>query len=208
VTFPFNKELSKAEDLFLRGQFDEAAEQTKLAQTANEKYMMLPGSPWTEACKLQLDLAQAAGLRSAEVDSLAKFDKIAVSDSTMLNILVAITDAPSTEVGVTKLLEIVKSEQNAGVKARALLRVGDILKSLGKLESAAKHYLQIPAFYSSENFLSLRAIIQASDVLYQMQRKEDSVKLLKDFLLDDPTSTFREIIESKIKMNQSQKVSQ
>lgn len=208
VTFAFNKELLKAEEFFLRGKFDEAIEQTEIAQTANEKYMMLPGSPWTEACKLQLDLAQADGRRSADVASLAKLTKIATSDSALLNRLVAITDAPNTDAGVTQLLEMVKSEENASIKARALLRVGDILKSLGKLEAAAKSYLQIPAFYSSEKFLSLRALTLASDVLYQMQRKEDSVKLLSDFLLDDPTSTFRDVIESKIKMNQSQKASQ
>lgn len=203
VTFPNSAALRSAEMLFLQGKYDEAEAQALVAQQENEQYMLLPGSPWTKALELQLELAEATTKKSTDVKAMDKVDKIAPTDQELLKVRAAIIDATANEAGRKTLSEIVKSEINPSNKARAILRMAETYKLEGQLEAAVKTYLQVAAFYSTDTLLGLRSILSASDCLYQMQRKDDALKLLNDYLTDNPISLYQDIIESKKKMMQS-----
>lgn len=196
VTFPHSPELASAQKSFIQGNYEEAVTQLDIVLESQKNLIMLPNSLWSKAFLLLLDVCEKTSKDPADFKHIKHLQEVSKSDLETINQVMEIIKLKD----VNKLTDMIKSSDNSYTQPRALLRCADVLQSEGKLDQAIKTYLQIPAFFSREAMLSLRATYSAADALYQYQRADDATKILSDYMIDNPANSYKEIIEAKIKM--------
>jgi tetratricopeptide (TPR) repeat protein len=196
VTFPYSEPFAEAQKLFVQEKYKDALDQLEQVFQSQKAYIMLPGSLWSQALMLQLDIMAKTGKNADDAKQMKDVNLMDPSDIEAVNELADILKTRE----ISKLQETVKTSENVQVQSRSLLRCGDLLKAEGKIEEAAKTYMLVTAFFSTEPMLSLRATVAAAECVYQMQRREDAVKLLSDYMIDNPNTPYKDIFETKIKM--------
>ena len=187
VDFPKPDELSAADDLMLKGKYDEAFQKAKTVQDLHRLWKDKPGSWYAQAA---LGVAESL-LRQNKYDESARLmsELRNMTLSSNLQIRVTMLDAlEQFQKGITgpalaKIKPLTKGAEGAETLARLYLLIGDIQFKREAFEEALDAYLQIPVFYGAEAAFLPAADLGAAKCLARLSR------------LQDATDSFSRIIE-------------
>lgn len=164
-------------------------------------YREVPGAWWHRARMLRMDAMAskgdakpAAALADAkELDGLPESSSTALSD---FKTIIAPSDTPENKI--TALKSLAQRTDDPWIAARAWLEIGNTNARHGKMDEAIKAWLRVAIFHPAERDLAVRGTIYAARGLQQVERPQDGVKLLKDYLVDHVASPYAAAIESEI----------
>ena len=179
VDFPKPDDLSAADDLILKGKYDEAFQKAKGVQDLHRLWKDKPGSWYAQAT---LEVAESL-LRQNKYDESARLmselRNMALPSS--LQIRVTLLDAlEQFQKGITgpalaKVKPLVKGAQDAETQARLHLLIGDIQFKREAFAEALDAYLQIPVFYGAEASFLPAADLGAAKSLARLSRLQDAM---------------------------------
>ena len=179
VDFPKPDELSVADDLILKGKYEEAYQKAKGVQDLHRLWKDKPGSWYVPAA---LEVAESL-LRQNKYDESARLmsELRNMALSSGLQIRVALLDAlEQFQKGITgpalaKLKPLVRGAQDAETQARLHLLMGDIQYKREAFAEALEAYLQIPVFYGAEAAFLPAAELGAAKSLARLSRLQDAM---------------------------------
>ena len=179
VDFPKPDDLSAADDLILKGKYDEAFQKAKGVQDLHRLWKDRPGSWYAQAT---LEVVESL-LRQNKYDESARLmselRNMALPSS--LQIRVTLLDAlEQFQKGITgpalaKVKPLVKGAQDAETQARLHLLIGDIQFKREAFAEALDAYLQIPVFYGAEASFLPAADLGAAKSLARLSRLQDAM---------------------------------
>ena len=179
VDFPKPDDLSAADDLILKGKYDEAFQKAKGVQDLHRLWKDKPGSWYAQAT---LEVVESL-LRQNKYDESARLmselRNMALPSS--LQIRVTLLDAlEQFQKGITgpalaKVKPLVKGAQDAETQARLHLLIGDIQFKREAFAEALDAYLQIPVFYGAEASFLPAADLGAAKSLARLSRLQDAM---------------------------------
>jgi hypothetical protein len=126
----------------------------------------------------------------------------------LLNDFQQIITKPTTtpDLKISSLQTLAKRSGDSWITARAWLEVGNVLAAQGKIEDAVKAWLRVPVFHAAESDLAVRGLVAAARGLQQLERPEDGVKLLADYLADHLGTPYGTPLQAEIvKLDPTQK---
>ncbi len=182
VDFPEPEELSAADDLILKGKYDEAFQKAKIVQDLHRLWKDKPGSWYGQAGLL---VAESL-LRQNKYDESARLmsELRNMSLGSNLQIRVTMLDAlEQFQKGITgpalaKVKPLIKGALDADTLARLYLLIGDIQFKREAFEEALEAYLQIPVFYGAEAAFLPAADLGAAKCLARLSRLQDASESL------------------------------
>jgi tetratricopeptide (TPR) repeat protein len=185
-----------------------ASEKPDQALTALEKvepallpYQSLPDSWWQRAAILRMDALSVLG-KNKQAQAIASPDVLAKLPSEGASLLKDFLQviAPSEQDPAEKvetLRSISERTIDPWVSARIWLEIGNTLAGHGKIEDAIKAWLRVPVFFPAERDLAVRGTILAARGLQQIQRPQDGLKILNDYIEDNISSPYKETIQTE-----------
>ncbi len=182
VDFPKPEELSAADDLILKGKYDEAFQKAKAVQDLHRLWKDKPGSWYAPAA---LGVAESL-LRQNKYDESARLmsELRNMTLSSSFQIRVTMLDAlEQFQKGITgpalaKVKPLLKGAQDAETLARLNLLTGDIQFKREAFAEALDAYLQIPVFYGAEAAFLPAAELGAAKSLVRLSRLQDAMDSL------------------------------
>ncbi len=178
VDFPRPEELAAADDLMLKGKYDEAFQKAKIVQDLHRLWKDKPGSWFAEAALLTAESL----LRQNKYDESARLmsELRNMTLASRLQIRVTMLDAlEQFQKGITgpalaKVKPLLKGGQDADTLSRLNLLVGDIQFKREAFAEALDAYLQIPVFYGAEAAFLPAADLGAARCLARLGRLQDA----------------------------------
>lgn len=182
VDFPKPDDLSAADDLIIKGKYDEAFQRATAVQNLHRLWKDKPGSWYAQAGLL---VAESL-LRQNKYDESARLmsELRNMSLASSLQIRVTMLDAlEQFQKGITgpalaKVKPLIKGAQDAETLARLYLLIGDIQFKREAFEEALDAYLQIPVFYGAEAAFLPAAELGAAKCLARLRRLQDATDSL------------------------------
>ena len=178
VDFPKPDELSAADDLILKGKYDEALQKAKAVQDIHRLWKDKPGSWYAQAGLLTAESLLRQNKYDESARLMSELRNMALSSN--LQIRVTMLDAlEQFQKGITgpalaKVKPLAKGAQDADTLARLYLLIGDIQFKRGAFEEALDAYLQIPVFYGAEAAFLPAADLGAAKSLARLSRLRDA----------------------------------
>jgi tetratricopeptide (TPR) repeat protein len=195
------KEVASARILIASEKADQALEALVKIEPALLPYQSIPDSWWQRAAILRMDALSVLG-KNKEAQAIASAEalaKLSEENATLLkDFLRVISPAendPAEKIEVLRSLS--ERTIDPWVSARIWLEIGNTLAGQGKIEDAIKAWLRVPVFYPAERDLAVRGTILAARGLQQIQRPQDGLKLLNDYLDDHIASPYKETIQNE-----------
>ena len=96
--------------------------------------------------------------------------------------------------------EFVKVSKDDEIIAETFFKVGELYNIIGDYESAYNSFLQVNE-YSPSYELEFFSLLEASKVLYEMERNEESLELLGDMFNEDKFAEHLDFIQLEMGMN-------
>lgn len=195
------KEVAAARVLIASEKPDKALEALKQVEPALLPYQSLPDSWWQRAAILRMDALSVLG-KNKEAQAVATPDvlaKLPLDNASLLKDFLQVI-APSDKDPAEKidtLRTLSERTIDPWVSARIWLEIGNTLAGHGKIEDAIKAWLRVPVFFPAERDLAVRGIILAARGLQQIQRPQDGLKLLNDYIEDNIASPYKETIQTE-----------
>lgn len=202
--------LAEARVLTASGKPEDAAVQLAKLSAELAPFQSVPGSWWHRAAILQMDALAARGKadEAAALVDPATAAKLPPEAAALLSDFQQIVAKPSTgpDLKVTSLQALAKRSGDSWLTARAWLEVGNVLAGQGKIEDAVKAWLRVPVFHAAESDLAVRGLVAAARGLQQLERPEDGVKLIADYLSDHLGTPYAAPLQAEIiKLDPAQK---
>ena len=178
VDFPKPDDLSAADDLILKGKYEDAFQRATAVQNLHRLWKDKPGSWYAQAGLL---VAESL-LRQNKYDESARLmsELRNMSLASSLQIRVTMLDAlEQFQKGITgpalaKVKPLIKGAQDAETLTRLYLLIGDIQFKREAFEEALDAYLQIPVFYGAEAAFLPAAELGAAKCLARLRRLQDA----------------------------------
>jgi TolA-binding protein len=178
VDFPRPEELAAADDLILKGKYEEAFQKAKIVQDLHRLWKGKPGSWFAEAALLTAESL----LRQNKYDESSRLmsELRNMSLASRLQIRVTMLDAlEQFQKGITgpalaKVKPLLQGGQDADTLSRLNLLVGDIQFKREAFAEALDAYLQIPVFYGAEAAFLPAADLGAAKCLARLGRLQDA----------------------------------
>jgi tetratricopeptide (TPR) repeat protein len=178
VDFPRPEELAAADDLLLKGKYDEAFQKAKSAQDLHRLWKDKPGSWFAQAGLLVAESLLRQNKYDESARLMSELRNLALSPD--LQIRVTMLDAlEQYQKGITgpalaKVKPLARTGQNADTLARLHLLTGDIQFKREAFDEALEAYLQIPVFYGAEAAFLPAAELGAAKCLTRLSRLQDA----------------------------------
>ena len=179
VDFPKPDDLSAADDLILKGKYEEALQKAKAVQDLHALWKAKPGSWYAQASLLTAESLLRQNKYDESARLMSELRNMALSSN--LQIRVTMLDAlEQFQKGITgpalaKVKPLVKGAQDAETQARLHLLIGDIQFKREAFEEALDAYLQIPVFYGAEAAFLPAADLGAAKSLARLSRLQDAM---------------------------------
>ena len=179
VDFPKPDELSAADDLILKGKYDEALRKAKVVQDLHRLWKDKPGSWYAQASLLVAESLLRQNKYDESARLMSELRNMVLSSN--LQVRVTMLDAlEQFQKGITgpalaKVKPLAKSAQDAETLARLYLLTGDIQFKREAFEEALEAYLQIPVFYGAEAAFLPAADLGAAKSLARLNRLKDAM---------------------------------
>lgn len=178
VDFPEPEELSAADDLLLKGKYEEALQKAKTVQDLHRLWKDKPGSWYAQASLLVAE----SRLRENKYDESARLMSELRNMALPSHLQIRVTMLEALEQfqkGITgpalaKVKPLARSGQDADTLARLYLLTGDIQFKREAFEEALEAYLQIPVFYGAEAAFLPAAELGAAKSLARLSRLQDA----------------------------------
>jgi hypothetical protein len=196
------QQIAEARTLIASGKAPEAAILMEKLTAELEPLQGVPGAWWHLATMLQMDALATSG-KVIEAESLATNDllaKLPEATATIVADFQRIIAKPTTspELKASGVEALARRITDPWIAARAWLELANLLSAQGKIEEAVKAWLRVPVFHAAETDLAVRGLVSAARGLQQIQRSDDGVKLLMDYLADHPGSPYAEPLRTEI----------
>jgi hypothetical protein len=164
-------------------------------------YRQVPGAWWHRALMLRMDALAAKGeaaaaLAAAGAEELAGLPEESAASLTGFQDIIA-KPIGSPETKIASLEAVAKRTADPWIAARAWLEVGNTHAGQGKMEAAVKTWLRVAVFHPAERDLAVRGTILAARGLQQIERPQDGLKLLDDYLNDHLASPYETTIKAE-----------
>lgn len=195
------KEVAAARILIASEKADQALEALEKIEPALLPYQSIPDSWWQRAAILRMDALAVLGknkeaLAIASTQALANLsEENATLLQDFLRVISPAGNDPAEKIEVLRSLS--ERTIDPWVSARIWLEIGNTLAGQGKIEDAIKAWLRVPVFFPAERDLAVRGTILAARGLQQIQRPQDGLKLLNDYLDDHIASPYQETIQTE-----------
>ncbi len=182
VDFPKPEELSQADDLILKGKFDEAFAKAKSVQELHRPWKDKPGSWYPQAGLLVAESLLRQNKYDESSRLMSELRNMTLSSN--LQIRVTMLDAlEQFQKGITgpalaKVKPLVRGAQDADTLARLYLLTGDIQFKRDAFAEALEAYLQIPVFYGAEAAFLPAADLGVAKSLARLNRIQDATDSL------------------------------
>ena len=195
------KEIVEARILTASEKADKALDALVKAEPALLPYQGIPDSWWLRATILRMDALYVLG-KGKEAAALASSDvisKLPPDSAALLKDFANVVAPPSKDPAdkIDTLRTMAESITDPWVGARVWLEIGNTLATQGKMEEAVKAWLRVAVFFPAERDLAVRGTILAARGLQQIERAEDGIKLLDDYLSDHLASPYKETIQTE-----------
>lgn len=202
VSLPEPKSIAQARVLTASGKPQEAIAEAEKAAKEFDIIKSIPGSWWGRAKLVQMDALATAG-KAEEAIALvndSNRNRLPDADAKALQEFIDILGNPRAEPEerIPPLRKCAESASDTWLCARAWLEIGNLLANRGRVEEAIKAWLRVPTLLAAESDLAFRGTVAAARGLQQIERPEDGVKLLKDYLADNPASPYLELVNAEI----------
>lgn len=178
VDFPEPDDLSAADDLILKGKYEEALTKAKAVQDLHRLWKDKPGSWYAQASLLVAESLLRQNKYDESARLMSELRNMALPSN--LQIRVTMLDAlEQFQKGITgpalaKVKPLAKGGQDADTLARLFLLTGDIQFKRDAFEESLEAYLQIPVFYGAEAAFLPAAELGAARALVRLGRLQDA----------------------------------
>lgn len=178
VDFPEPDDLSAADDLILKGKFEEAHDKAKSVQDLHRLWKEKPGSWYGQASLLVAESLLRQNKYDESARLMSELRNMALPSN--LQIRVTMLDAlEQFQKGITgpalaKVKPLARGGQDADTLARLFLLTGDIQFKREAFEESLDAYLQIPVFYGAEAAFLPAAELGAARALVRLGRLQDA----------------------------------
>ncbi len=192
LDWPEPEEIAQARELVLTGKGAEAEEKITPIYRQFAPFSKLPGSWWSEAALIRARalLAQeknseteraARELMSTSTDS----ETVAAAQLIMARIQMLLDKA---DIADAMLDEIMRKDASAEIEARAAILRGDIAYARKDFEKALEFYLQVPAFYGTEEAVMPVALLGSARAYQGYGDKTRAERAYLDIIVTYPDS--------------------
>lgn len=205
LDWPEPEELDQARQLLASGKGAEAEEKITPVYRQFAPFPKLPGSWWSDAALIRaralLDQKKNDETQRAVKEIVANSaDTETVAAARLLMARIQITlDKP--DIADAMLDEIMRKEVSSEVAARAAILRGDIAYAGKNFEKALEYYLQVPAFYGTEDAVMPLALLGSARAY---RGYGDTVRAERAYL--DITVTYPDSAEAAIAKTESSKL--
>jgi tetratricopeptide (TPR) repeat protein len=164
-------------------------------------FRQVPGAWWHRAVMLRMDALAAKGEAAAagtavDAEALSELPEESAALLTSFQDIIA-KPAGTADTKITSLQAMAKRTADPWIAARAWLEVGNTFASQGKMEDAVKAWLRVTVFHPAERDLAVRGTILAARGLQQIERPQDGLKLLDDYLNDHLATPYESTIKAE-----------
>jgi tetratricopeptide (TPR) repeat protein len=196
------KEVASARVLIASEKPQQALEALEKIEPALLAYQSLPDSWWQRAAILRMDALAVLG-KNNEAQAVARPEALAnlsVENASLLkDFLRVISPAENDPAEKIEILRSLSERTiDPWVSARIWLEIGNTLAGQGKIEDAIKAWLRVPVFFPAERDLAVRGTILAARGLQQIQRPQDGIKLLNDYIEDYIASPYKDTLQTEV----------
>jgi TolA-binding protein len=178
VDFPEPDDLSAADDLILKGKYEDALTKAKAVQDLHRLWKDKPGSWYAQASLLVAESLLRQNKYDESARLMSELRNMALPSN--LQIRVTMLDAlEQFQKGITgpalaKVKPLARGGQDADTLARLFLLTGDIQFKRDAFEESLEAYLQIPVFYGAEAAFLPAAELGAARALVRLGRLQDA----------------------------------
>ena len=182
VDFPKPDELAAADDLILKGKYEEALAKAKITQELHRLWKDKPGSWYPQASLLVAESLLRLNKYDESARLMSELRNMTLGSN--LQIRVTMLDAlEQFQKGITgpalaKIKPLSKGAQDAETLARLFLLIGDVQFKRDAFAEGLDAYLQIPVFYGAEAAFLPAAELGAAKCLARLNRTQDAMDSL------------------------------
>lgn len=163
LDWPEPEEIGQARQLLAAGNASEAEEKINPVVNQFAPFSKLPGSWWSDAAVIRAR-ALLAQNKNAEVEKAAReimatstdSDTVAAAQLLLARLQI---NLGKLDIGDAMLDQILQQEVSSEVAARAVVLRGDIAFARKDFEKALEFYLQVPAFYGTQDSVMPAALL-------------------------------------------------
>lgn len=163
LDWPEPEDIEQARQLNLSGKFVEAEEKITPVYRQFAPFSKVPGSWWSDAALIRARALLGQEKKSDAERAARELMSTATENETVLAAQLILAQVQmqleKTDIADAMLDEIMRKDAPSEIEARAAILRGDIAFARKEFEKAIEFYLQVPAFYGTEEAVMPTALL-------------------------------------------------